>query len=118
MEAEACFLQTRNRDTERLQCPGVMLKAQPLGTRAESNFRDRILVEVEKNSSVSLPGKGGHRNCYSQKMCPNPGGYGEEFYNNSSGPGLLRRIRCVQGLTCPHLVLQELQNYNLLLNNR
>ena len=69
MEAEACFLQTRNRDTERLQCPGVMLKAQPLGTRAESNFRDRTLVEVEKNSSVSLPGKGGHRNCYSQKMC-------------------------------------------------
>ena len=69
MEAEACFLQTRNRDTERLQFPGVMLKARPLGTSAESNFRDGILVEVEKNRSISLPGKGGHRNCYPQKLC-------------------------------------------------
>ena len=69
MEAEACFLQTRNRDTKSLQFPGVMLKAWPLGTSAESNFRDRILVEVEKNSSISVPGKGGHRNCYPQKLC-------------------------------------------------
>ena len=69
MEAEACFLQTRNRDTERLQFPGVMLKARPLGTSAESNFRDGILVEVEKNRFISLPGKGGHRNCYPQKRC-------------------------------------------------
>ena len=54
----------------------------------------------------------------SKAVCPNPGGYGEEFYNNSSGVGLLIRIRCVQGLMYAHLVLRELQNYNLLLNNR
>ena len=26
----------------------------------ESNLRDRVLGEVEKNSFISLPGKGGH----------------------------------------------------------
>ena len=31
-----------------------------LNTGAESNLRDRVLSEVEKDSFISLPGKGGH----------------------------------------------------------
>ena len=69
MEAEACFLQTRNRDTERLQFPGVMLKARPLGTSAESNFRDGILVEVEKNRFIALPDKEGHSRLLPSRLC-------------------------------------------------
>ena len=38
----------------------MMPKAQPLCIGAESKLRDRILGEVEKNSFIVLPGKGGH----------------------------------------------------------
>ena len=38
----------------------VMPKSRPLCTGAESNLRDRLLGEVEKNSFIALPGKGGH----------------------------------------------------------
>ena len=38
----------------------LMLKTRPLCTGAESNLRDRVLGEVEKNSFIALPGKGGH----------------------------------------------------------
>ena len=31
-----------------------------LNTGAESNLRDRVLSEVEKDSFIALPGKGGH----------------------------------------------------------
>ena len=37
-----------------------MPKTQPLCASAESNLRDRVLGEVEKNSFIALPGKGGH----------------------------------------------------------
>ena len=37
----------------------VMLKTWPLCTGAESNFGE-FLGEVEKNSFIALPGKGGH----------------------------------------------------------
>ena len=43
-----------------IQLIHVMLKSQPLCTRARSNLRDRVLGEVEKNSFIALPGKGGH----------------------------------------------------------
>ena len=37
-----------------------MPKTWPRCTSAKSNPRDGVLGEVEKNSFVALPGKGGH----------------------------------------------------------
>ena len=73
-----------------------MLKAQLLSTSTKSNLRDRVLGEVEKNSFVALPGKGRHSRLLPQNiMCPYMGGFGEEFYSNSSRVGLLIRGVCV-----------------------
>ena len=50
----------------------MMPKTWPLCTGAELNLRDRILVEVKKNSFIALPGTGVHsrltlfENCVSQ----------------------------------------------------
>ena len=83
----------------------LMPKAQPLHTGAKSNLRDRALGEVEKNSFIALPGKGGHsRLLPSKTMCPNPGEFGEEFYGNGSRVGMLIRSRCVQGLHSFNLI--------------
>ena len=61
--------------------------------------------EVEKNSFIVLPGKGGHSGFLLRKTpCPNPGGFDEEFYSNSSSMGLLTRLECVQGLHPSSLV--------------
>ena len=50
-----------------------MLKTQLLCTGAESNFRDTVLGEVEKNSFIALPGKGEHSGLVAPKtMCPQP----------------------------------------------
>ena len=68
-----------------------MPKTQPLCTGAESNLRDRGLGEVGKNSFIVLPGKGGHLMPL-KTVCPNPGGFGEEFYSSGS------RAACAQGL--------------------
>ena len=46
-----------------------MLKTQPLCNNAESNLRDRVLGEVEKNSFIALPGKGGHSGLMPSKLC-------------------------------------------------
>ena len=76
-----------------------MPKAQPLYTGAKSNLGDRGLGEVEKESFIALPGKGGHSRLLPQKtLCPNPGGSDEEFYSNISRVGLLIRLGCGQGL--------------------
>ena len=48
----------------------VMLKVRPLCTGAESNLRDRVLGEVEKNSFIALPGKGGHSGSCPKQLCP------------------------------------------------
>ena len=55
-------------------------------TGAESNLGDRVLGEVEKDSIIVLPGKAGQSGLLLQKsITPNlGGGYGEEFYSNSS----------------------------------
>ena len=51
-----------------------MPKTQPLYTSAELNLADRILGEVEKNSFIALPGKGGHSGLLPSKtVCPHPG---------------------------------------------
>ena len=54
--------------------------------------------EVEKNSFIALPGKGGHSGFNPSKtVCPNLGGFGEEFYSNGSREVLLIRIRVCAG---------------------
>ena len=76
-----------------------MPKTWPLCTGAKLNLGDRVLGEVEKNSFIALPDKGGHSGLMLLKtMCPNLGGFDEEFYSNDSRAGLLIRLRCVQGL--------------------
>ena len=76
-----------------------MSKAWPLCTGAESNLRDRVLGEVEMNSFIALPGKGGHSGLLPLKTgCPHPGGFDEGFYSSGSRVGLLIRLGCVQGL--------------------
>ena len=82
-----------------------MPKAQPLYTGAKSNLRDRIWGEVQKNSFIALPGKGGHSGLLpSQTMCSNPGEFGEEFYGKGSRVRVLIRFGCVQGLHSFNLV--------------
>ena len=51
-----------------------MPKSRPLGTSAELNLGDRVLGEVEKNSSVALPGKGGHSRLMPSKTVFQPRG--------------------------------------------
>ena len=63
----------------------MMLKTQPLCTGAELDLRDGVLDEVEKNSFIALPGKGGQSGLMlSKTVCPHPGGFDEEFYSNGS----------------------------------
>ena len=63
-----------------------MLKLS-LCTDAKVNLGDR-----------ALPGRRGHSGLLPSKiLCPNPGGYGEEFYSNGSRSGLLVRIRFCAG---------------------
>ena len=45
------------------------LKLGPCCTRAELNLRDRVLGEVEKNSFIALPGKGGYCWLLPFKLC-------------------------------------------------
>ena len=47
----------------------VMPKSQPLCTGAELNLRDRVLGEIEKNSFIALPGKGGCSVLLLSKRC-------------------------------------------------
>ena len=83
----------------------LMPKAQPLYTGAELNLGDKVLGEVEKNSFIALPGKVGHSGLLPQKTTyPNPGGFDEEFYSNSSRVGFLTRLGCVQGLYSFNLI--------------
>ena len=58
----------------------------------ESNLRDRVLGEVEKNSFTAWPGKGGHTRFLSWKtVIPSLGELAEEFYNSTSRVGLPTR---------------------------
>lgn len=77
-------------------CP-FSLWCQKLGllcTGAGSNFGSRVLGEVE-TWHLWVPGKGGHSRVVPSKAgCLNPGGLGEEFYNNGSG------VSCWEGSGC------------------
>lgn len=93
-----------------------MLKTRPLCTGAESNLIDRVLGEVEKNSFIALPSKGGHSGPVSFKtVCPNLGGFGEEFYSNGSRAELLIRLGCVHffNLTSHDLWMNFSCSFNL-----
>ena len=66
----------------------MMLKTWPPCTSAESNLRDRVFGEIEKNSFIALPGKGRHRRVMPQKLrVSTPGGFDEEFYSDGSRAG-------------------------------
>ena len=63
----------------------LMLKSWPFYTGAELSRRDRVLSEIEKNSSIALPGKGGHSRLLPSKLCvPSLRGFDEKSYSNSS----------------------------------
>ena len=54
--------------------------------------------EVEMNSFIDLPGKGGHGGLVPWKtVCPNLGGSGEELYSEGSRVGLMIRIGVCAG---------------------
>ena len=75
-----------------------MLKTQSLCPGTELNLGDGVLGEVEKNSFTALPDKEEHSGFLSSKtVCPNLGGFGEEFYSNGSG-WVTNKDQGVQGL--------------------
>ena len=49
-------------------------KTPPLCTSTELNLADRVCGEVEKNSFIALPGKGGHSGLMPSKLCVPPWG--------------------------------------------
>ena len=57
----------------------LMLKFWPLYTGAKLNLGDRVLGEVEKNSFIALPSKGGHSRRMSSKLCLNLEGLARSF---------------------------------------
>ena len=76
-----------------------MSEAQPLcTTSAKLNLGDRVLGDVEKDSFIALPGKGGQNGLLHWKAtCPNQGGFDEEFYSNSSRVEVADKIRVCAG---------------------
>ena len=64
-------------------------------TGAESNLKDRVLGEVEKNSSIALPSKGGYCRLIPSKLCaPTQGVLLRSFI---AAVGLLIRTRVCTG---------------------
>ena len=57
----------------------VVESSASLSTGAESNLRDRVLGEVEKDSFIALPGKVGKPGSCPQITCPNLGKIGRSF---------------------------------------
>ena len=58
----------------------------------QTDLEDRVLGEVENNSFIALPGKGGQSGPMPWKtVCPNLGEFGEEFYSNALRVRLLIR---------------------------
>ena len=56
-----------------------------------------VVGEVEKNSFIALPGKGGHSGCVPSKLCVPTWRGGSEFCSNGSRVELLIRIRVCAG---------------------
>ena len=56
----------------------MMPKARPLCASAELNLADSVLGEVEEDSFITVPGKGGHSRLLPQEtVCPKPRGSAE-----------------------------------------
>ena len=49
--------------------PQVDAETQSLWTCSELNLRDRVVGEVEKNSFIALPGRGGHSGVTASRLC-------------------------------------------------
>ena len=79
--------------------PGVSSDAESsasLYTGAESNLGDRVLGEVEKDSFITLPGKGGeHNRVVPQVLCLTPWGIGRGLIVGARGQGYVIRIKAV-----------------------
>ena len=76
-----------------------MLKAQLLGTLVvNQNLETRVLDEVEKDSFIALPGKGGHSGLMPSNHV-SPLGEDREFYSSCS-----KRVRSVHGHSSNRLV--------------
>ena len=83
----------------------LMPKTWPLCIGAEPNFRHKALSEVENNSFIVLPGKGGHSGLAPLRfMCCNLGGFGEEFNSKGLRVGL-RVVDKGQGVSWAHTPL-------------
>ena len=50
----------------------LVAEIQPLYTSARLNLRDRVLGELERNSFIALPGKGGHSGLMPSELCVPP----------------------------------------------
>ena len=75
-----------------------------------NQISDRVLGEVEKNSSIAFPDKEGHSGLLLLKtMCPNPGEFGEEFYGERLKAGAADKIK-----VCARPALFNLVSGNLL----
>ena len=69
----------------------VIKSSAPLHTSAR--FRDRALAEVEKDSFITLPGKGIHREILLRNpMCSSSGEFRAKFYGKGSRVDLLIRV--------------------------
>ena len=62
-------------------------EAWPLCTGAELNLGDRVLGEVESITLLLCQAKGDTAAHVLKTMCPNLGGFGEEFYSSGSRRG-------------------------------
>ena len=65
------------------------MKAQPLCTPVPNRISEvRVLGEIEKNSFIALPGKGGHSGLLPSKtVCPNQGSLVRSFMAMVQGSG-------------------------------
>ena len=62
-----------------------------------NQISDRVLGEVEKNSSIALPSEGDTAGCRPQNCVSQPESFGEEFYTSGSRAILLIRIKVCEG---------------------
>ena len=84
-----------------------MQKSASLCTDAKSNLRHRVLGEVEKDSFITLPGKGVHRGILLRNpMCSSSGEFGEGFHGKGWRVDSLIRV-CARFLVVCFLILMN-----------
>ena len=76
----------------------MMAKTQPLCPRAEPNFGDSVLDEIEKTSFIALPGRGDRQQAPALKSCVSqPGRIWWGVSSSGSRAGLLGKVRMCAG---------------------